>query len=241
MNNISKQTGKNIIYADYRNYKNSIKLNTKNHDLTDKIKRYIDMIFSTELANKIETVSGSKYLEAGIHDDVKLVSARTAVSMNGNNFLEIKFEKDGKELTHTEWEPSRGSMDEEAFAKKCDTQFKRMEQILKCFTNEQLTFVGASFKELCEWVQSHLNKADLNTLLRVKVVYNTNGYTSLPKYAAFTFIEPMTVVNEGKSMITKLGIDLFEKPIVADTEKSNPNPFTVGTTVEPEDPNQLPF
>lgn len=197
-------------------------------------------MYSSERAKRI-VVKDAAYLTAGIHDDVKLISTRFEKSVQDNYFLEFKFEKDGKIMTHTEWEPSRGSMDEEAFAKKCDTQFKRMEQILKCFTNEQLTFVGASFKELCEWVQSHLNKADLNTLLRVKIVYNTNGYTSLPKYAAFTFIEPMTVVNEGKSMITKLGIDLFEKPIVADTEKSNPNPFTVGTTVEPEDPNQLPF
>ena len=28
-------------------------------------------------------------------------------------------------------------------------------------------------------------------------------------------------------MITKLGIDLFEKPIVADVEKQNANPFQV--------------
>ena len=57
------------------------------------------MIYSTELANKIETIDNSnKYLEAGIHENVSLVSARTEKSINGNTFLEIKFEKDGKSL-----------------------------------------------------------------------------------------------------------------------------------------------
>ena len=75
------------------------------------------MIYSTELANKIETIDNSnKYLEAGIHENVSLVSARTEKSINGNTFLEIKFEKDGKSLVHTEWESNKfPEMTEEAY------------------------------------------------------------------------------------------------------------------------------
>lgn len=89
-----------------------------------------------------------------------------------------------------------------------------------------------------------LNKADLTTLLRVKIVYNNSGYTTLPKYAKYTFIEPMSLVNENKSVIVKLGIDQFEKPIVADLEKSNPSPFSMGSSMDENnsaDPNGLPF
>lgn len=54
------------------------------------------MIYSTELANKNKPVVSSnntKYLEAGIHENVKLAGVRTAESINGNIFIEIRFEK----------------------------------------------------------------------------------------------------------------------------------------------------
>ena len=46
------------------------------------------MIYSTELANQIQE-SKNKYLEAGIHDNVKFVSARVDKSINGNIFIEL--------------------------------------------------------------------------------------------------------------------------------------------------------
>ena len=54
----------------------------------------------------------------------------------------------------------------------------------------------------------------------------------------------MSLVNENKSVIVKLGIDQFEKPIVADLEKSNPSPFSMGSSMDENnsaDPNGLPF
>ena len=67
------------------------------------------MIYSTELASKIvitDSNKNSKFLEAGIHDNVKFTGARAATSPTGKNFMELRFEKDGKELLHTEWEPN---------------------------------------------------------------------------------------------------------------------------------------
>ena len=88
-------------------------------------------------------------------------------------------------------------------------------------------------------------------MLRIKVVYNNSGYTTLPKYAKYRFIEPMTIVDKNESVIVKLNIDQFEKPVIADFEQSNPNPllsndsFTVvnGTldNTNNADPNGLPF
>ena len=201
------------------------------------------MIFSTELANKIETVSGSKYLEAGIHDDVKLVSARTAVSMNGNNFLEIKFEKDGKELTHTEWEPTPNpSRSAEENQTKATNQVSRIMQILKCFYPvEALIFSGTSYKEFITWVANLLNAADKTKLCKVKVVYNSKGYTTLPNYAKFTFIEPMVLPEGVESKITELGIDVFTRPVVADREVAEVNPLEFNTATVKQDSNDLPF
>ena len=100
---------------------------------------------------------------------------------------------------------------------------------MKCFYDEdKLQFEGESFKEYAKWVVGLLSADNIkDKALRVKVVYNDKGYTTLPKYAKYTFIEPMSTVDAGGSMITKLGIDLFEKPIVADVEKQNANPFQV--------------
>lgn len=200
------------------------------------------MVFSTELAEKIEVNNGNKYLEAGIHDDVKLVSARAATSINSNKFLEIKFEKDSKELVHTEWEPTPNpTVSAEENQKKATNQVSRIMQILKCFyPKEALTFSGESYSEFINWVVNLLNAADKSKLVRLKVVYNSKGYTTLPNYAKFMFIEPMNLPEGQSSKISILGIDTIVKPnIVADKETVETNPLeNINTT---SSANDLPF
>ena len=88
------------------------------------------MIFSTELANEVKLSDNSnntKYLEAGIHDNVKFVSAKFAESPTGKKFIEFTFEKDGKSLVHTEWEPAvRESDTEEQNQSKATNQVTRI-------------------------------------------------------------------------------------------------------------------
>lgn len=200
------------------------------------------MVFSTELAEKIEVSNGNKYLEAGIHDDVKLVSARAATSINGNKFLEIKFEKEGKELVHTEWEPTPNpTVSAEENQKKATNQVSRIMQILKCFyPKEALTFSGESYSEFINWVVNLLNAADKSKLVRLKVVYNSKGYTTLPNYAKFIFIEPMNLPEGQSSKISILGIDTIVKPtVVADKEAIEINPLESTNTTSSA--NDLPF
>ena len=199
------------------------------------------MIYSTELANKIETIDNSnKYLEAGIHENVSLVSSRTEKSINGNTFLEIKFEKDGKVLTHTEWESNKlPEMTEEAYQERVSKQVKRVLQILSCFyPKEALVFTGATYKEFAEWAANLLNAADKTKLVRVKVVYNNKGYTTLPNYCKFTFIEPMNLPEGQKSMISILNIDQITRPVIADKETKEDNPLE---TISQDTNNDLPF
>lgn len=208
------------------------------------------MIYSTDLANQVtlnNNSSNTKYLEAGIHDNVKFTSVKTAVSPTGKNFIEFRFEKDGKELVHTEWEPKERAEDtEEQNQNKATNQVTRINRILRCFyPKEVLNFTGSSYKEFTNWVVAMLNAANKDTLLKVKVVYNKDGYTTLPSYVKFAAIEPMNIpmgfYEEGKneSMIREItGIDLFVKPVVSDKETVEVNPLEVKSEAPSDD---LPF
>lgn len=195
-------------------------------------------MYSKERAQKIEK-NDTKYIPAGIQENVALKSARVTTSPQGNMFLEIVFEKDGATLTQTEWKPTKfGNMTEEDLQKKEDTQFSRMMQILLCFyKDEELIFNATSFEGWAEEVANYLNRADKSKLLRVKVVYNNKNYTTLPTYAKYTFIEPMSVSKEESSII-ELGIDKFTRSVIADQE-SDKDPLNV--VEETPDENGLPF
>lgn len=205
-------------------------------------------MYSKERAQQI-VKNDVRYIPAGIQENVALKSARVAESPTGNKFFEIVFEKDGATLTQTEWKPTKfDNMDDAALQKKEDTQFSRMMQILLCFyKDEELIFNGASFEEFAKEVVEYLNKADKSKLLRVKIVYNDKGYTTLPAYAKYTFIEPMELPEGTTSAISQLGIDKFVKPVVADVEthvdplKTSDVTSSTNDFVATNNSNDLPF
>lgn len=199
-------------------------------------------MYSKERAQQI-VKNDVKFIPAGIHENVTLKSARVAESPTGLKFLEIVFEKNGATLTQTEWKPTKfEGMDDSALQKKEDTQFSRMMQILLCwYSDEQLVFNGTSFEEFSQEVVNYLNNADKSKKLRVKIVYNDKGYTTLPSYARYTFIEPMELPEGQTSSITELRIDNFTKPVVADTETPVANLTGISTSSDNADPNGLPF
>ena len=199
-------------------------------------------MYSKERAQQI-VKNDVKFIPAGIHENVTLKSARVAESPTGLKFLEIVFEKNGATLTQTEWKPTKfEGMDDSALQKKEDTQFSRMMQILLCwYSDEQLVFNGTSFEGFSQEVVNYLNNADKSKKLRVKIVYNDKGYTTLPSYARYTFIEPMVLPEGQTSSITELRIDNFTKPVVADTETPVANLTSISTSSDNADPNGLPF
>lgn len=194
-------------------------------------------MYSKERASQV-IKKDIKYIPAGIQENVALESARLAESPTGRSYIEIKFSKDGATMTRTEWEPRRTEMDtDETYQSKEDKQFSRVMQILLCFyKDEELVFNCSTFKEWATEVVNYLNKADKTKLVRAKVVYDDRGYATLPQYAAYTFIEPMTVET---SSIIELGIDRFTRPVIADVEKPA-DPLTVTNTTE-EVGSDLPF
>lgn len=177
-------------------------------------------MYSKERAQQV-TKNDVKFIPAGIQENVALKSARIAESPTGRKFFEVTFEKDGATLVQTEWKPDNknSELSDEAVQKKEDNQFSRIMQLLLCFyKDEQLVFNGTKFEEFSKEVVDYLNNADKSKLLRVKVVYNDKGYTTLPSYAKYTFVEPMVLPEGQTSAITELRIDNFAKPIVADVE-----------------------
>ena len=195
-------------------------------------------MYSKERAQQV-VKNDVRYIPAGIQDNVALKSARVATSPNGNTYLEIILEKDGATLPQTEWKPTKSNtMTDEDLQRREDNQFSRIMQILVCFyKDEELIFNSTTFGGWAEEVANYLNKADKSKLVRAKIVFNNKGYTSLPTYAKYTFIEPMTVSKEN-SAIVQLGIDNFTRPVVADKEKQvDP----LATTEEVEKSDDLPF
>ena len=197
-------------------------------------------------------LADKNFIEAGIHENISLVGVRAEKSVNGNNFIEFKFANDSNaSFTHTEYEPSRTQMDtDETMDSKANNQLSRILQLMKVFyTTEALASTKAefdSFEGMTKWVKESLDAADKTQKMRVKIVYNDKGFTTLPRYAKYTFIEPMSV-SITDSKIKVLGIDTMVRPaIVADSENtsiSNPLLGMAQTTANTSttSTNGLPF
>ena len=201
------------------------------------------MIFNTSTGFNVEMKDVS-FLDAGIHENVALAGVRFDRSPNGNLFIEFRFSKDGMSFTHTEYEPTRfGDEPDERLQEKADAQVKRITQIMKVWYDQSmLSYIANNFEAFGNWVATMMNAADKSILARIKVVYNNSGYTGLPRYWRYTFIESMAI-DIKDSKIKELKIDLFQRPESGDNEiesKSSAQVFstTVGTAVPNDD---MPF
>ena len=200
-------------------------------------------MYSTKQA--IKSANTSKYMSAGIKDNVKLAEVRVDKSPNGNDFIEITFsDEDGRTVTMTEWKNKINSWikDETDLQKNDDKQFGRILQILSCFyPDEALQVELDSFSSMINWVNTMLgNVIATNKPLRLKIVYNNSGYTTTSHNGIF--IEPMDVA---QTEIEKLPRDRFERPVVADQEPST-DPLAVPTSTSTPESNSenkdiLPF
>lgn len=181
------------------------------------------MVFNTSTAFNIEK-KDVKFMEAGIHEDVSLERVRYDKSPNGNEFIEFSFSKDGATTTHTEYAPQKyPDQTEEEFNTKVNKQVSRILQIMEVFYDRsRLSFTADSFSSFATWVVSLMSGIPKDSKIRIKLVYNNSGYTSLPKYSVYTFIESMDIA-EKDSKIKRLGIDTFTRPEQAspDTEESS--------------------
>ena len=204
------------------------------------------MGYSKKAAQEVSDFK-SKYMNAGINENVTLDKVEVKVSPNGNKMFDITFvNEQGQTAVHTEWEPKMAPWmkDKTDLERNQARQFKKMLQILLCFyKDEQINFEGEDFMSFANYIATMLNAADKTKKLRLKLVYNKDGYTTIPTAVDDTFIEPMDVTESNIKITAK---DVVVRPVVADKETKNDNPFTtpeVATAAfaTSNDSNELPF
>lgn len=185
------------------------------------------MGYSKEKAVKVEDFQ-SKYMSAGINENCTLDSVEIKTSPTGNKLFQITFSnEDGQTLTHTEWEPKLGGFTDttEKLEINMNKQYKRMLQILYCFyKDEEIDFNGESFSEFAKYIADKLNGHN-DVKLRIKAVYNKDGYLTLPNSVSRIFIEPMLIPKEESKIVIDPKYDNITRPIVANKEVTVENPF----------------
>lgn len=206
-------------------------------------------MYSTKTATVINTESNGTYMPVGINDNITLKEVNVKKSPTNKDFIEFIFENaQGQSVKMTEWKNEKNMWikTDEELQRRDDQQFGRIMQILTCrYGTEVPDTTINSFAEMINWVKSMLPEQVTN--LRLKVIYDKNGYTVVSTNGIF--VEPMTVT---ESQIKLFKRDLMERPVVADKEPAT-DPFAAGdsSTSVPEtnkvesltsaDPNELPF
>lgn len=186
-------------------------------------------MYSTKTATTNNTEFNSAYMPVGINENVILNAVNVNKSPQGRDYIEFIFTNaEGQTASFTEWKNEKNMWikTDEELQQRDDQQFGRILQVMDACLGEHEEFEGSSFVEMINWVESKLNivTGNLNTPLRLKVVYDKKGYTKVSSLG--TFVEPMSVE---QSQIKLWKKDLLERPIVADNETAA-DPFAVGTS-----------
>ena len=184
-------------------------------------------MYSTKTATTNNTEFNSSYMPVGINENVTLKEVNVNKTQNGRDFLEIIFENEqGQTATMTEWKNEKNMWikTDEDLQKRDNQQFGRILQVIDAVKDGHRDFEGSSFVEMINWVKEQLVGED-SKLLRLKVVYDKNGYTKVSSLGVF--VEPMSVA---ESQIKLWKNDLLERPVQPDKEDDPLASTTVEST-----------
>ena len=175
-------------------------------------------MYSTKTATTNNTEFSSSYMPVGINENVTLKEVNVSKTQNGRDFLEIIFQNEqGQTATMTEWKNEKNMWikTDEDLQRRDDAQFGRILQVIDSIKGEHTDFEGSSFVEMINWVKSQLEvtTGPLNSELRLKVVYDKNGYTKVSNLGIF--VENMDIK---ESQIKLWKNDLLERPVQPDKE-----------------------
>ena len=177
-------------------------------------------MYSTKTATTNNQEFTSSYMPVGINENVTLKEVNVNKTPQGRDFLEIIFENEqGQTATMTEWKNEKNMWikTDEDLQNRDNQQFGRILQVIDAVKGGHNDFEGSSFAEMINWVKAQLepatNPANMRHGMRLKVVYDKNGYTKVSNLGIF--VEPMSAT---ESQIKLWKNDLLERPIVADKE-----------------------
>lgn len=188
-------------------------------------------MYSTKTATTNNQEFNSSYMSVGINENITLKEVNVNKSPQGLDFLEIVFENEqGQTANMSEWKNVKNIYikTDEDLQNRDNMQFGRILQIIDCFYPERPEFEGTSFVEMINWVKNTLTPMiALKKKLRLKVIYDKKGYTTVSKNGIF--VEAMDVLG---SQIKLFKRDTLERPIQADVEPAV-DPLTIGNTGTP--------
>jgi hypothetical protein len=170
---------------------------------------------------------------------------------NGNKFLAFYFKNSaGETVSRTEWEVKKTDrITQEQYESKIVNQISRIKQIVtKYIPEEQYNSDVNTFEDFCKKTIELLGDKHKDVKIRIKVVYDSNGYTTLPNYSKYQFIESMDISSDS-SKIKVLNIDQMERAprnneydneaLFQTAGQTQAQPTTQTTTQG--NPNDLPF
>lgn len=183
--------------------------------------------------NTKTATSTSTYIEAGIHENLKLVEIKYDVTKNGNEFLAFYATNDnGDKVSNTEWPytprtpwEQMDENDKEKAISIIENQKAKVKQIVETF-KPNFNITASSFKEFAEKTIQFLGDSYTDVKFRLKVVYDKRNYTTFAQSARYQFIEPMTVTKED-SQIRVLSNDKMER----DGGRDKPSTETLPTAL----------
>ena len=186
-------------------------------------------MYSTKTATVNNGEFISNYMPVGVNDNVTLKEVNVNKTQNGRDFLEIIFSnKDDQTASMTFWKNEKNMWikTDEDLQHKDDQQFGQIMQLIDSFYETRPEAEINSFLEMINWVKEKLTPMiDTKKDLRIKVVYDSKGYTKVSSLGIF--VEPMTVTESQIKIFKK---DLLERPVVADKEPAT-DPLSASTSV----------
>lgn len=189
-------------------------------------------MYSTKTATVSNEEFISNYMPVGINTDVTLSEVNVNKTQNGRDFLEIVFSnKNDQTAKMTFWKNEKNMWvkTDEELQHRDDQQFGQILQIIDSFYETRPEAEFNNFLEMINWVKEKLTPMiEAKKLLRIKVVYDSKGYTKVSTLGIF--VEPMTVTETQIKVFKK---DLLERPVVADAEPATDPLSTLNNVTTP--------
>ena len=189
-------------------------------------------MYSTKTATVNNNEFNSSYMPVGINENVTLKEVNVNKTPQGRDFLEIIFENEqGQTATMTEWKNEKNMWikTDEDLQRRDNQQFGRILQVIDAVSSiGHDDFEGSSFIEMINWVKQQIDHAVTNNesnFVRLKVIYDKNGYTQVSKNGIF--VEPMNIE---ESQIKLWKNDLLERPVQPDKEDDPLGSPNIGTS-----------
>lgn len=179
-------------------------------------------MYSTKTATVNNAEFNSTYMPVGINENIHIKEVEVTKSPQGKDFVRFTFTNEaGQIATFTEWKNEKNMWikTDADLQQRDDQQFGRILQLVNCFYETTPDFEGNSFLEMINWVKNQIDAGakQSDKPLRLKVIYDKNGYTTVSKYGVY--VEPMDVKDSNIKLFKN---DLVERPVVADVEPANP-------------------